>query len=98
VVRSGIRASDGVRSPLRWLQRPQTDCPVGPGLVHLGDLPHEHPHGVPQRDPVQRPQVGVENENVHRTLLSESWPVLMMEWLPGLEPGTSTLATSRSTR
>ncbi|MBB5112586.1 hypothetical protein ACLQ2Y_25975 [Micromonospora echinospora] len=39
--------------------------------MDLGDLAHEHPDRVFDRDPVQRSQAGVEDENgVQRALLS----------------------------
>jgi len=38
--------------------------------VDLGDAPDEHAYDVAQTDPVERAEVGVDDQDVHRILLS----------------------------
>src|SRR5262249_51144423 len=69
--------------------REDTDQPVGFGLVNLGHAAHQHAHRVAETDPVERAEVGVDDQDVHRILLSSSrWS----ERTTGLEPATLTLA------
>src|SRR5204862_6060547 len=65
-------------------QRPDTQPYVGLRFVHDSDLPVQHPDRVAQADPVQRAEIGVEDEYMlHRFT---SFVVVELERLRGVEP------------
>jgi len=56
-----------VDQPYDLRDREDTDTYVGLRFVHDRDFAEEHAYGVAEADPVQRSEVGVEDENgVHR--------------------------------
>src|SRR5439155_8484084 len=91
--RSGVVPPPGhdvLDEPYDLRDREDADEYVRLRFVHDRDLAEEHAYGVAEADPVQRPEVGVEDENgVHRFTSFGRLVVDFLERLRGVEPRSS---------